>query len=668
VKISVIIPIYKVEQYLVKCLDSICNQTYKNLEIIGVDDGSPDNCGKILDEYAQKDKRIVAVHKQNGGLASARNAGIDIATGQYLGFVDSDDWIEPNMYEVLLNAIEKHNADMASCFVYRNYPDGQQTKSQIQFREITAGENNLIFNSWQEMFIGYLDRSVRDTGYSVPHLYHRNIFSDLRFPQNVRVYEDTWFLLWRMQRCKRQVIINEAYYHYYQSPTSLLRSEFGLHKLEIYKVFDYWLDVSNENGKIFDTLLRYNIVWQIVGFWFSKGAICKEHVDAIFKLLKKTYRFESDEESEIAGMMKILQEILDDIALKYIQYLPYFIVNMANIIVETIKERKEFSAFENINDILQKVKLQYPQLFSQQNLQTAGNGKKIAENWDGKIVYPSYSLHKTDENIVPVVLSTDENYAPFCAVTIKSMLEHANPHKKYNIYVFSRGLPYEKLSLLKNQTAQFPNTELEIVNVADAFESIPICRESKNYLSIDCWSRLLIPYLFKEYSKVVYLDVDTLIIGDISHMFEYDVSGYMLAAVDEFCAEWGSKIEHINKYSCVFSHNLIKKEKYFNSGILLLNTDEFRKNISDVDLFRYAIGFSYDYQPQTCDQDVLNILCADKWKILPAIYNFPARPSQVFPMKYKVLHFPGKNKPWRNDRNDIIAYIYKQYLSEILAD
>lgn len=101
--ISIIVPVYKVEKYLDKCVESIVEQTYKNLEIILVDDGSPDNCSAMCDEWAQKDSRIKVIHKENGGLSSARNAGLDACTGDYIGFVDSDDWIEPDMYEYLLN-------------------------------------------------------------------------------------------------------------------------------------------------------------------------------------------------------------------------------------------------------------------------------------------------------------------------------------------------------------------------------------------------------------------------------------------------------------------------------------------------------------------------------------------------------------------------------------
>ena len=114
-KISVIIPVYNVEEYLDKCVTSVLNQTYKNLEIILVDDGSPDNCPKMCDEWAKKDKRIKVVHKKNGGLSDARNSGIEVCTGEYIGFVDSDDYIDKQMYKELLKRIESTNSDMVMC-------------------------------------------------------------------------------------------------------------------------------------------------------------------------------------------------------------------------------------------------------------------------------------------------------------------------------------------------------------------------------------------------------------------------------------------------------------------------------------------------------------------------------------------------------------------------
>ena len=115
--VSIIIPIYNVENYLEQCIISVVHQTYKNLEIILVNDGSPDNSGKICDDFALMDKRIKVIHKMNGGLSSARNAGIDIAKGEYLGFVDSDDTIEPFMYEKLMTAIKRDGIDLAVCAI-----------------------------------------------------------------------------------------------------------------------------------------------------------------------------------------------------------------------------------------------------------------------------------------------------------------------------------------------------------------------------------------------------------------------------------------------------------------------------------------------------------------------------------------------------------------------
>lgn len=111
--ISVIVPIYNVEKYLARCVDSIVNQTYKNLEIILVDDGSPDRCPQVCDDYAEKDSRIKVVHKKNGGLSDARNAGMAVATGEYISFIDSDDWIETSMFELLLNNIFQYDCEIS---------------------------------------------------------------------------------------------------------------------------------------------------------------------------------------------------------------------------------------------------------------------------------------------------------------------------------------------------------------------------------------------------------------------------------------------------------------------------------------------------------------------------------------------------------------------------
>ena len=127
-KISVIVPVYRVEAFLDRCVQSIAEQSYKNLEIILVDDGSPDNCPAICDAWAERDSRIKVVHKQNGGLSDARNAGMAIATGEFMGFVDSDDWIAPDMYQHLYDLLETDGSDIAACGVEMVWEDGTPSR------------------------------------------------------------------------------------------------------------------------------------------------------------------------------------------------------------------------------------------------------------------------------------------------------------------------------------------------------------------------------------------------------------------------------------------------------------------------------------------------------------------------------------------------------------
>ena len=127
--ISVIVPVFKVDPYLDRCVESIVNQTYRNLEIILVDDGSPDSCGAMCDAWAEKDRRIKVIHKKNGGLSDARNAGLDIATGTLIGFVDSDDFIRSDMYLLLMERLMEDGSDIAACGVEMVFEDGTPSRT-----------------------------------------------------------------------------------------------------------------------------------------------------------------------------------------------------------------------------------------------------------------------------------------------------------------------------------------------------------------------------------------------------------------------------------------------------------------------------------------------------------------------------------------------------------
>lgn len=211
-KISIVVPIYRVEPYLRKCLDSIVNQTYQNLEIILVDDGSPDNCGEICNEYAARDQRVKVIHQENGGVSSARNAGLAAATGDWLGWVDPDDWVELDMYEYLLEKAMAWQVDVAVCGRMEVYQDHQ----------VSMGwERETILS--REEAIGYLLEDGLLRNYLWDKLWRREIFRDIVFPVG-RTFEDVAITYRLLEKTDKVVCLPKCKYFYLQRGDGIVRS------------------------------------------------------------------------------------------------------------------------------------------------------------------------------------------------------------------------------------------------------------------------------------------------------------------------------------------------------------------------------------------------------------------------------------------------------------
>lgn len=215
-KISVIIPVYKVEKYLPKCIESIVNQTYNNLEIILVDDGSPDRSSEICDKYALKDGRIKVIHKENGGVARARNTGLDAATGDYIGFVDSDDWIETDMYELLMKNAIKYDADISMCgeTVYEN---GEIVSAP------NSGEVRLLnrIEAKKSTVVG------GTMGFVWNKIYKRDTVGDVRFSSDYGCSEDLMFVYQLLENTDKIVVDSSAKYNYFRNDGGITKGEFG---------------------------------------------------------------------------------------------------------------------------------------------------------------------------------------------------------------------------------------------------------------------------------------------------------------------------------------------------------------------------------------------------------------------------------------------------------
>lgn len=215
-KISIIIPVYNVQEYLDRCLNSIINQTYKNIEILLIDDGSTDNSGKICDLYKDKDKRVSVIHKKNGGLSDARNVGIKNASGEYLSFVDSDDFVAENFIQELHSIITAYSADIAIC----GYEKGK--KDFFSNRRVKK-QKNIIFDS-EEMLEQWHGKHKHIETMAWNKLYKKELFLEHSIEYPVGYYnEDVQTTHLLVEKANRIVITNKKLYYYYQRTNSIIR-------------------------------------------------------------------------------------------------------------------------------------------------------------------------------------------------------------------------------------------------------------------------------------------------------------------------------------------------------------------------------------------------------------------------------------------------------------
>ena len=243
-QISIIVPIYNVEKYLNRCVRSIVNQSYTDLEIILVDDGSTDECPTICDNWAKKDSRIKVIHKQNGGLSSARNAGIDIAAGQYLVLVDSDDYIAENMVAILYSALIKHDADLALCSYIKGNEDSYCFGDSNDF----DSEEKDPLTAIHQIYNSSEDAQLYVSAWG--KLYKKELFNGIRYPEG-KIFEDIYVTHRILYRCERIAVVSNKLVYYYQHPASIMNSQFSIKKLDYLQALKERVEFFREH-KLYD--------------------------------------------------------------------------------------------------------------------------------------------------------------------------------------------------------------------------------------------------------------------------------------------------------------------------------------------------------------------------------------------------------------------------------
>ena len=267
--ISVIVPVYKVEPYLSRCIDSILSQTFTDFELILVDDGSPDNCGKICDEYAQKDNRIQVIHKENGGLSSARNAGIDWvfsnSNSDFFTFIDSDDTIKSNYLYTLYNYAQENDADIVSCKAIRVYNDDEL---KTAMNTLTKQNQPHMFYCGKDACINLYKANSKISISSCTKLYKRDLFRNIRFPVG-KIHEDQAVVPLLIYSAKKVVAADDVIYCYYCNSESIMGKTFcpkRFDDVDALQICEDFFKEKNENeivnlivNKKQSTLAIYNL-------------------------------------------------------------------------------------------------------------------------------------------------------------------------------------------------------------------------------------------------------------------------------------------------------------------------------------------------------------------------------------------------------------------------
>lgn len=301
--VSVIVPVYNVENYLEKCLESISNQYYSEIEILVIDDGSTDSSGNIADSYKQRDDRVTVIHQSNGGLSAARNSGLDIATGEYVCFIDSDDWIESDFISLLLDGIIKYKAEIAVVKMkkikdYQKIEEKTKTITGWEFLNRNEAMKNLFINN--------------KIGYSANNkLFKRSLFTSIRFPEGL-LMEDKATTYKLINESSSIVVNNSQKYHYFQSPNSILRGSFNPKKFDSFNIHEDIISFIDMNYPEVSLNVRTRFVYESIRLMMSmieNNYVKKSAFDRAMDIII-TYEDEINQDKYFSGKLKRLSHFL----------------------------------------------------------------------------------------------------------------------------------------------------------------------------------------------------------------------------------------------------------------------------------------------------------------------------------------------------------------------
>ena len=620
--VSIVVPVYKVEKYLRQCLDSILAQTFRDMEIIVVDDGSPDACPKIIDEYAAKDARIVAVHQPNGGYGKAVNAGIARAKGKYVGIVESDDYIEPDMYASLVETAERTGADLTRCTF--SIFDGRRDFLWDEVKELNARDGDII-NPHEE-----LDYFLY---HSAPwcYLYRRELFETIKLSESKGAsYQDVTLVGEALLLSKSVAIVGRPLLHY--------RMENG--------------QGSSCTGGGRNLMAIVDRCEELARFMRENGFVGR---DAETMMVRKSIRavnwfyerINSEFRREFFGRLRGL--FADCWA------------NPASVDWDAIPLNERvwlWTVFTDRFDLSYPVLLQQPDPDSRSDriqleimrMMSGPDARKMALLFGA--LRPAFP-----ESPKAILCAADRKYLPYLSVTIASVLHHASETEQYDIVVFvDFDLEDSERLRFAGMSSGRSNVSIRFFDIRRHFTMAYIRGLFVDrHLSVASYYRFAAPYVMWDHERCLWLDCDTIACEDIAPLLETDLGGCCVGGCRDLAIT--TKIVPLFRNAIAYLESLGYRHAadYVCSGVLLFDLARMRAENVLPRLLETCAAHSFRMH----DQDGINLVCQDsifqldgKWDFIAheGMLNYPARYHRgiraAIARRDGIWHFAGMDKPW----------------------
>ena len=676
IKVSIIVPVCNVEEFLSECLDSCINQTLQDIEIICVNDGSSDNSLEILKEYASKDNRVKIIDKDNAGYGHAINIGIDMALGEYIGIVESDDCVELDMYKKLYDIAFLNDLDLIKSDFYRFAYDKKNNikKDLIRVAARAPDLYNTVINPEYDTRVFHLVMQTWSGIYKRKYLISHNIRHNETPGAS---YQDNGFWFQTMMYAERVFFHNEAFYmNRRDNPNSSVYNTGKVYCM--HNEYEYIRRILDKNPQLFE-LFKYQYTRKkFLNFLFTYNRIGDEFKwDYLFSIQKELR--EAINNSEIDW---------NEFDVKDREDLQLILENPGEFYLKKMRQnlyKEQYEEITNLKEELNRINLEkdydefYIKRLERQVELVSDEKDQYSRNMYKLLTSKHYSNHeieslspyvKPNQNQkVHIAFITDENYAMPTTVAITSLKINRDQTTEYMIHILANDISEEsesKLLMLDDE-----NFKIKIIPVRVDKEFSRLTKKDGDlHVSPSALIKLRLPNILKNVGKVLYLDGDIIIQDDLLDLYNTDIPGYYAAVVKDILSERNPN--HMKNMG-------IKHKYYFNSGMMLLNLTKCRKD----NMVRQLLEYRENGKNHFMDQDTLNYVFKENVKYVSYKYNYLNKfhdwwngerlsifYGELIPENkiesYKsavIIHLGSHEKPWRYNMG-YLSEIYKKYYNK----